>query len=168
MAQSASGEYRTLSQRLEAEEFQAGTWLPAVLPSYAVDISTFSPGNVPPVGFRLDSQATAFLRGAVFLDYDAAYAAEAVDYSGETQTPGSVDLLTAPEAVGPIQVQQFPSVLVPIGGVSVPLLTAFVTMYPGGRTTVSFGSSTTDGTNMHEFLTGKQLALTLSGIYSLV
>lgn len=170
MAEGPSGEYRSLSERLEAEKFRAGSWtdIDGSELAWVTDINDLFPEVMPPVGVRVDSWNNVYLRGVVVVDCDTAEAAEAIDWSGVSSQPGTIPLFHVPEAVRPELQQGFASSVAYQKGAHTVNLGAFLTIGPDGSVKVAIGGYTQDPeVSMQSYVAGATLTIMLSGSYSL-
>lgn len=165
----ASGGYRTLSERLDAEKFDAGTWVPVSVSEPGItDIYDLFPEASPQVSFRQDTFKTVHVRGALFVDYDTIYDADGIDYSGFVSQPGTFTLFTVPEEFRPEYSQGFPGVIAYQKDAVTLNFATFTRVAPDGTVQVSLGGYAPDGvTPQHELCSGAVLSIVVSGSYSI-
>lgn len=164
----ASGPYRTLSERLAAEAaaggYQPGTWAPITLPAYLTDTSAVSQNGNDPAGVRLDSNGVVYLRGALFLDVAAAITAGALsDPNSSSIAPGTVTLFTLPEVFWPEQARIVAQIAILIDN-NATLIPIFFTVYPNGEVLSTFGSKV-EGQPFEDSVGAASVAITFVGDY---
>lgn len=156
--QTASGPYRTLSERLAAEAaaggYQPGTWAPVVLPAYVADAGSAG-GDGDGAAARLDSNDAVYLRGGLALDF-AAMLATAGSNSFNDQTfdgaPGTVIVATLPEVFWPEQTRYISQVATAVVGSGLAALPVVFYIGADGTVEVGFGDVLPDGSSMQTLL----------------
>lgn len=168
----ASGSYRTLSERLAAEAaaggYQPGEWAAVTLPSYMTDLFAMDPADYDPAGARLDSNEAVYLRGGLFMNVDDA--ASSFSWAGSaTDSPGSVLVATLPEVFQPQKIRHVSSAVALISGSDATYMLSSLAVHPDGAVVLGLGSKSPDGSTSIQSLVagtpGHLMSVGFVGIY---
>lgn len=173
---SASQGFRTLSERLNAISANSGSYLPGTwarvdLREGVVDLEGIvgPNGGFDPVGVRMDSTDTVFLRGAVLIDPALFVAALEPDGQVDGMAPGGTyimdlpELFTPPKPRFPVQSAGF---ILTDGGVF--NISTALQIQPDGSCYVSIGTLHGEREMIDVLEDVAQVSITLTGQYQIL